>query len=126
MIPHGAILAFENTCPTAWRTLDAANGRYLRVQEKDLPAQGGATSVVISQSNIPVLTLNTSTNNGNPNLWGLSGPHGEGKLVSFSSKDGGVSGGGTYPINSFSVGSSSPTPVIIEPSYFSVVLCEKD
>jgi hypothetical protein len=124
LIPQNAILAFEKKCPATWREVDAADGRYLRVLDNTLPPQGGVASITLSQQNIPILPLSNPTN-GNPSLWGTVQP-GVAKQYSFSTANGGVGATSQYPVNNFSVGSPTPTPVSIEPSYFGVVLCEKD
>lgn len=126
-LPAGTVLAFTVQCPQGWSKLPSGDGNYVRISDGTPMESGGSGEITIRPESVPKLQLTTSVDVGstNANLWGISGPRGQGKLYSFSDRDGGLSGVAVYPFTKLAVGSDTPAAVKIEPSYLSLAFCQK-
>lgn len=125
-LPPGTVLAFSAACPSGWTKLPGGNGRYIRVSDDSPLQSGGVGEFFITADAIPRLRLNFGLNYGRDDytLWGISGPRGEGKQVSFSGRDAGHSGAGNYPLANLTVGQDSPTAIKVEPPFISLTFCQ--
>jgi hypothetical protein len=131
-LPPNALIAFRDACPdSTWQNVAEQDagvaGAYLRIASPDIPARGGENEHTLTKGDIPLLQLYSTQDVGqtNPGLWGQSGPQGQAKQYSLSSRDGGLSGVAYFEFKSLFVGSGTPNPLKIQPKYFSVVLCRK-
>jgi hypothetical protein len=130
-LPEGALVAFRDSCPSTWENMTERDpgvaGAYLRIASPDFPARGGENEHTLTAADIPTLQLRSTQNVGqqNPGLWGVSGPQGQAKQYSLSSRDGGLSGVAFFEFNTLYVGGNNPSPLKIQPKYISVVLCRK-
>lgn len=126
-LPSGTVLAFSVACPEGWSKLPVGDGHYIRVSDASPMQLGGAGELSIPPEAVPKLKLYAANtyNAQTPLLWGISGPQGEGKQYSFSSRDGGHSGVASYAFEALSIGSDTPAPLKVEPPYLSLAFCQK-
>ena len=125
-LPPGTVLAFSSACPSGWNKLPGGNGRYVRVSDDNPLQSGGTGEFVITADSIPKLQLNFDLDYGRDaqTLWGISGPQGQGKKVSFSSRDSGHSGAAELPLANLTVGRDTPSAIKVEPLFISLTFCQ--